>query len=57
MREKDIKELRAISSPLMFEREVLIKPTKRFINLLVSALDEVESNAKSENESEGKDNE
>lgn len=54
MREKDIKELRAISSPLMFEREVLIKPTKRFINLLVSALDEVESNAKSENESEEK---
>lgn len=38
----------------MFEREVLIKPTKRFINLLVSALDEVESNAKSENESEEK---
>lgn len=54
MREKDIKELRAISSPLMFEREVLIKPTKRFINLLTSALDEVESNAKSENESEEK---
>lgn len=54
MREKDIKELRAISSPLMLEREVLIKPTKRFINLLVSALDEVESNAKSEKESEGK---
>lgn len=54
MREKDIKELRAISSPLMFEKEVLIKPTKRFINLLTSALDEVESNAKSENESEGK---
>lgn len=54
MREKDIKELRAISSPLMSEREVLIKPTKRFINLLVSALDEVESNAKSENESEEK---
>lgn len=54
MREKDIKELRAISSPLMFENEVLIKPTKRFINLLTSALDEVESNAKSENESEEK---
>lgn len=54
MREKDIKELRAISSPLMIEREVLIKPTKRFINLLVSALDEVESNAKSEKESEEK---
>lgn len=54
MREKDIKELRAISSPLMFEKEVLIKPTKRFINLLTSALDEVESNAKSEKESEGK---
>lgn len=54
MKEKDIKELRAISSPLMFEREVLIKPTKRFINLLSSALDEVESNAKSENESEEK---
>lgn len=54
MREKDIKELRAISYPLMFEREVLIKPTKRFINLLVSALDEVESNAKPENESEEK---
>lgn len=54
MGEKDIKELRAISSPLMFEREVLIKPTKRFINLLTSALDEVESNAKSEKESEEK---
>lgn len=54
MREKDIKELRAISSPLMLEREVLIKPTKRFINLLASVLDEVESNAKSENENEGK---
>lgn len=54
MREKDIKELRAISSPLMFEKEVLIKPTKRIINLLTSALDEVESNAKSENESEEK---
>lgn len=54
MREKDIKELRAISSPLMFEREVLIKLTKRFINLLTSALDEVESNAKSEKESEEK---
>lgn len=54
MREKDIKELRAISSLLMFEREVLINPTKRFINILTSALDEVESNAKSENESEGK---
>lgn len=54
MREKDIKELRAISSPLTFEREVLIKPTKRFINLLISALDEIESNAKSENESEEK---
>ncbi len=54
MREKDIKELRAISSPLMLEREVLIKPTKRFINLLTSALDEVESNAKSEKESEEK---
>lgn len=54
MRGKDIKELRAISSPLMLEREVLIKPTKRFINLLTSALDEVESNAKSEKESEGK---
>lgn len=54
VREKDIKELRAISSPLMFEREVLIKPTKRFINLLTSALDEVESNAKSEKESEEK---
>lgn len=54
MKEKDIKELRAISSPLMFEREVLIKPTKRFINLLVSALDEIENNAKSEKESEGK---
>lgn len=52
MREKDIKELRAISSPLMLEREVLIKPTRRFINLLTSALNEVESNAKSENESE-----
>lgn len=54
MKEKDIKELRAISYPLMFEREVLIKPTKRFINLLVSALDEIESNAKPENESEEK---
>lgn len=54
MTEKDIKELRAISSPLMFEKEVLIKPTKRFINLLTLALDEVESNAKSENESEEK---
>ena len=54
MKEKDIKELRVISSPLMFEREVLIKPTKRFINLFASALDEVESNAKSEKESEGK---
>jgi len=54
VREKDIKELRAISSPLMLEREVLIKPTKRFINLLTSALDEVESNAKSEKESEEK---
>lgn len=54
MREKDIKELRAISSPLMFEREVLIKPTKRFINLLTQALDEVEINAKSGKESEGK---
>lgn len=54
MKEKDIKELRAISSPLMFEREVLIKPTKRFINLLVSALDEVESNAKIKKESERK---
>lgn len=54
MKIKDIKELRAISSPLMLEREVLIKPTKRFINLLVSALDEVESNAKSEKESEEK---
>lgn len=54
MKERDIKELRVISSPLMIEREVLIKPTKRFINLLVSALDEVESNAKSENESEEK---
>lgn len=52
MKIKDIKELRAISSPLMFEREVLIKPTKRFINLLTSALDEVESNAKPEKESE-----
>lgn len=54
MREKDIKELRAISSPLMLEREVLIKPTKRFINLLTSALDEVEINAKSGKESEEK---
>lgn len=54
MREKDIKELRAIISPLMLEREVLIKPTKRFINLLTSALDEVESNAKSEKKSEEK---
>lgn len=54
MTEKDIKELRAISSPLMFETEVLIKPTKRFINLLALALDEVESNSKSENESEEK---
>lgn len=54
MREKDIKELRAISSPLMFEREVLIKQTKRFINLLTQALDEVEINAKSGKESEEK---
>ncbi len=54
MKEKDIKELRAISSSLMFEREILIKPTKRFIDLLISALDEVESNAKSEKESKEK---
>lgn len=54
MTEKDIKELRVISSPLMFEREVLIKPTKRFINLFASALDEVERIAKPEKESEEK---
>jgi len=52
MKEKDIKELRAISFPLMSEREVLIKPTKRFIDLFTSALDEIEKNAKSEKESE-----
>lgn len=54
MKEKDIKELIEMSSPLMFENEIFIKPTRRFISLLSSALDEAKCNSKLENESEKK---